>query len=154
MIHSPLAYGQSSFFRPALRNQVHPAQAKTGPGDWQATAASQYAHPSVQNALALRNVAQKRVEISATLPAKQALIPAQPILALSNVAHSEAFALQAAGRQPFRTPPAMALAGQNRGVLHTGFVQATSPSSPLARTSPRRPPVPRPIAFKRCSSCS
>ena len=67
-----------------------------------------------------------------------------------------ASATEVTARQPFRTVTMSAATGQgqNRGVLFTGAVQTTSPSAPLARTSQRLPPAIRPVAFKRCSSCS
>jgi hypothetical protein len=50
--------------------------------------------------------------------------------------------------------PAAPGLSQNRGVLFTGAVQAALPMAPLSRTSPRLQPTVRPVAIKRCGSCS
>lgn len=65
----------------------------------------------------------------------------------------QTFQAQSTARQPFRTVvPAQEV--QNRGVLFTGAVQTATPAAPLARMTPRLQPAVRPVAFKRCSSCS
>lgn len=64
-------------------------------------------------------------------------------------------------RSTFRAAPhaasqqAVALQGQNKGQLYTGqSIASPSPSMPLARSVQRMAPVPRPVAVKRCASCS
>lgn len=68
-----------------------------------------------------------------------------------------ALALPPTGKLTYRLPSApvaVALPGQNRGIVHTGPVPMPSLTSPLARTTQRIAPVVRPVLAKRCQSCS
>lgn len=104
---------------------------------WNQSSFSQGAHARLAQAGQFQNQ---------TLQAQRSQLQAAQVANNTQVAQSSV-------RQPFRTPSSIAGPGQNRGVLNMGAVQMLSPSAPLARTVQRAPPVPRPIAFKRCSSC-
>jgi len=151
MIRPPPTSNQASFFHAGMRNQAVLAQAQNARQQWQTTLAQR---ASVQAAQAAQSAgAQRRADdASAHRQARPGMAVNQNVLAIENAPHVEK--RTAADRQPFRSQPVAALPGQNRGVLHTGSIQNGSPSAPLARTAQRLPPVPRPIAFKRCSSCS
>ena len=150
MIRPPSASNQASFFHAGMRNQTLLAQAQNARQQWQTSLAKTASLQAAQTAQAAQ--AQRRVDATSQRQPRPGIVVNQNVLAIENVAHAEK--RTAAERQPFRSQPAAALQGQNRGMLHTGFVQTASPSAPLARTAQRLPPVPRPIAFKRCSSCS
>jgi hypothetical protein len=149
MIRPPLASNQASFFHAGRQNQTLLAQAQNARQQWQTSLAKRASVQAAQSAQAAE--AQRRVDANSQHQARPGIAANQNVLAIENVAHAEK---RTGERQPFRSQPVAALQGQNRGMLHTGSVQTVSPSAPLARTAQRLPPVPRPIAFKRCSSCS
>ena len=151
MIRPPSASNQASFFHAGTRNQAVLAQAQNARQQWQTSLAEKASLQAAQTAQAAH--ARRMVDATSQRRVRPETAVNQNVLAIENVAFAEKRAT--AERQPFRSQPAtIALQGQNRGMLHTGSVQTVSPSAPLARTAQRLPPVPRPIAFKRCSSCS
>ena len=150
MIRPPSASNQASFFHAGMRNQSLLAQAQSARQQWQTSLAKRASLQAAQTAQAAP--AHRMVDTTSQRQVRPEMAVNQNVLAIENVAFAENRVK--AERQPFRSQPTAALPGQNRGMLHTGSVQTVSPSAPLARNAQRLPPVPRPIAFKRCSSCS